>query len=237
MPRLSTFWVSGERENFSLNLNRLITVTLLISVPASLAFYLYSFDLLDVLFSVNSSAVGAEMLICLSLGVCSLTLLTVMNTALESQGRVGVTVFSLLIGAATKFAVSYLLIGVSGLGILGAPIGTVISYTVSLIISFCALEITGIRTRALRICAKDYLIGLVCFLPPYKLIYSSGAIASSFWSMTVSLAVSGVLYLMVLGVSYLFFSRDKCLMCTKKHTSGYKNGRFFEKCDEKRCNY
>lgn len=237
MPRLSTFAVNGEGEDFRLHLHRLIGVTLFISVPASLAFYLYSFDLLDVLFSVNSSAVGADMLICLSLGVCSLTLLTVMNTALESQGRVGVTVFSLLVGAATKFAVSYLLIGRSGLGILGAPIGTVISYTVSLIISLFALELSGVRTRAIGRCIGNYLIGLVSFLPPYKLIYCSGAMSSSFWSMIFALAISGALYLMFMVFGYSFFSDGKCLICTKKHTGGYKKGRFFEKCDENGCRY
>ena len=237
MPRLSTLAVRGDTREFGTQLRGLTLVTLLVSVPASLSFFLYSFDLLDVLFAVNSSAVGADMLISLSLGVCSLTLLTVMNTALESQGKVGVTVFSLLAGAATKFTVSYLLIGRSGFGILGAPIGTVISYTVSLIISLTALEISGVKTRSLAMCALNYLIGLAAFLPPYRMIYCSGFFTSSFFAMLISLALSGVLYIALIISCYLIFFRGKCLICTKKHTGGYKNGRFFEKCDEKGCNY
>ena len=238
MPRLSRLSVKGERREFELQLKNLLAVTLLISVPASLAFFLYSFDLLDVLFSVNSSAVGADMLICLSVGTCSLTLLTVMNTALESQGRVKITVASLLLGAATKFIASYLLIGRSGIGILGAPIGTVISYTLSLAVSLCALELSGIRTRALRMSAVICLAGLVAFLPPYKLVYSRGAVmGSSFLSMAVSLCLSGVFYLLLLGAVFVISRRGECLICTKKQGDRYKNGRFFGKCDEKGSTY
>ena len=238
MARLSTLAVKGDMRKFELQLRNLVVITLLVSVPASLAFFLYSFDLLDVLFSVNSSAVGADMLICLSLGMCSLTLLTVMNTALEAQGRIKITVASLLLGALTKIATSYLLIGKSGIGILGAPIGTVVSYTLSLAISLCALELSGVKTCALRTCFVVYVVGLISFLPPYKMIYSVGKIAgSSFFSMLFSLAISGVIYIFLLSVAYVFLRRERCLICTKKRTSAYKNGRFFGKCNEKERNY
>ena len=238
MPRLSTFAVNGDVKNFESYLSKLLCITLLITVPASMAFYFYSFDLLDVLFSVNSSAVGADMLICLSLGLGSLTVLNVANTALESQGRIKITVASLLVGALTKFAVSYLLIGKSGIGILGAPLGTVASYTVSLAVSLFALEISGIRTRVVRMMALTYVIGTVSFLLPYKAVYSSGLTTrSSFLAMIISLAISCSIYVLLLCVWYLIFNRCECLLCTKKNTLRYEIGRFFGKCDEKGCNF
>ena len=203
MPRLSNIAVKGDKQSFLSELNRLLIITILISVPASLTFYFYSFDLLDVLFSVQSSAIGADMLICLSLGVCLLTSLTVINTALESQGKIGITVMSLLLGALTKFAVSNILIGRGGLGILGAPIGTVISYAVSLFISVFALELSGIKAYPILKNIGIYIIGIVSFYPPFKLIYSRGISESSFISMVIALLTSGVLYIAFLVSSYL----------------------------------
>ena len=153
MPRLSSFDFEGKKEEFVLALNRLLLITLFISVPASLSFYFYSFDLLDVLFSLQSSTQGADMLIAISLGVCFLSALTVINTALESQRKISATVISLLVGCAVKLTVSYTLIGNSEVGILGAPIGTVISYAVSLAISLLILEKGGVRIHAIsKIC-------------------------------------------------------------------------------------
>lgn len=202
MPRLSNLSVKGDKERFLSELNKLLLITLIISVPASLSFYFYSFDLLDVLFSVQSSAIGADMLICLSAGLPLLTSLTVVNTALESQGKIGITVISLLLGAMTKFLVSYALIGRGGVGILGAPIGTVVSYAISLCVSVFALELSGVKTHAIF---KNVVIlsgGIISFYLPYKSIYSIGVGSNSFVSMAISLFASGMLYLMYVVLLY-----------------------------------
>ncbi len=219
MPRLSSSASNGELDNFKSELNKLLTITVLISVPSSLAFFFYSFDLLDVLFSVQSSAIGADMLIFLSMGVCLLTVLTVINTALESRGQIGVTVFSLLLGAATKIVISYLLIGRSGLGILGAPLGTVISYAVSLFISLLVLELSGVKTRAVAISITAYLVGIIAFYPPYKLIYSTGVAKQSFLSMMFALSVSGLIYgAMMLLIHAVVCKRRMFNMHKKAHS-------------------
>lgn len=216
MPRLSRIAIKGDNAEFKQELNKLIMITLVISVPASLIFYFYSFDLLDVLFSAHSSAIGADMLICLSAGLCLLTALTVVNTALEAQGRIGVTVTSLMIGAITKFIVSYILVGQSSLGILGAPIGTVVSYAVSLSISLVALERVRVKSRVLLKLITLYLIGIISFYPVYKLLYSVGAVLhSSFLSMALSIAISSLIYLAIALFAYVLLLKCKCLKCTK----------------------
>ena len=220
MPRLSNIAVIGDKQHFHSELNKLLMITILISVPASLGFYFYSFDLLDVLFSVQSSAIGADMLICLSLGLPLLASLTVVNTALESQGKIGITVLSLLLGAVTKFAFSYALIGRGNIGVLGAPIGTVISYALSLCVSIFALELAGIKTYAIF---KFFLIcitGIICFYPPYAMIYSVGACGSSLISMGISLFVSGALYVaFLIGIYFISKKVSMFNMHKKEHNT------------------
>ena len=203
MPRLSELYLSGKGKAFSDTLKKLLTITLVISVPASLAFYFYSFDLLDVLFSLQSSAVGAEMLVTLSLGLSLLATLTVVNTALESQSKIAATVFSLLFGCFVKLVLSYFLIGNGSFAILGAPIGTVISYAVSLSISLYFLERSGVRIHALTKLILLYAVGIASFYMPYKLIYSVSLLGSSFFSMSLSLVVSLALYAISLALLYL----------------------------------
>jgi len=223
MPRLTNIFVKGENDRFISELNKLTGITLLISVPASLAFYFYSFDLLDILFSVQSSAVGAEMLAYLSFGVPLLSLLTVINTALESQGRITVTVLSLIIGAFTKISVSYVLVGSDTFGVLGAPIGTVVSYGISLIISFIALESSGIRTYALSKILGLYAIGFVSFYMPYRIIYCAVLTGNSLFAMMLSLSVSCLLFIIILCFVHLFLIRKNVFkMHKKKYGSLYE---------------
>ena len=216
MPSLAAMSHKGEEGGFLKTVNKLITITLLISVPSSLAFYFYSFDILDVLFSVQSSAIGASMLICLSFGVCLLSLLTVVNTALESRGKIGIATLSLLVGCIVKLFVGYILIGSSSLGILGAPIGTVISYAVSLVISLIALEGERVRTAAFLKLSGFYLVGYLCFIPAYKLIYSRGLFSSSFVCMAVSVFVSFILFCVVILIIYVVKTRLLILKMHKK---------------------
>ena len=204
MPKLSVLSAKNDRNEFSLTLNRLLTVTLLISVPASISFCLYSFDLLDVLFSVQSAAVGAESLIFLSIGLCFLSTLTVTNTALESKGKISSTVISLMFGCVVKIVASYTLIGIRGIGILGAPLGTVLSYALSLITSLIFLEATGVRTYAVVKMIVYGFVGALTFYLPYKMIYSTVLLGSSFLSMIASLAISVVCYFSVLFAGYIF---------------------------------
>ena len=207
MPRLSSLDLSKDRKGFSKSLNALLLITLSVSVPASLAFYFYSFDLLDVLFSLQSSVTGAPMLIALSFGVVLLSTLTVINTALESQRKITSTVFSLLFGCVVKTIVSYILIAHSQAGILGAPIGTVISYSASLAVSLMMLEGSGIRIYPILKVLLLYIIGLVSFYPPYKLIYSTSLLYTSFLSMSLALIISLVTFALLLMVVYLVFTR------------------------------
>ena len=216
MPRLASLDLEGKNEAFEMTLRRLLIITLFISVPASFAFYFYSFDLLDVLFSLQSSALGAQMLAALSLGVCLLAILTVVNTALESRRRIHCAVFSLVLGCIVKLAASYLLIGRASLGILGAPLGTVLSYAVSLTVSVMLLERSSVRARALRLSLAFFTIGIISFYPSYRLVYATSLIGSSFLSMLLSLTISAVLYLGLVFAAYIFFDGDRVFKMHKK---------------------
>ena len=218
MPKLSQSSIIKNREDFLRQANQLLFITIIVSVPASLSFYFYSFDLLDVLFTPQSSALGAEMLIILSTGLSLFTVLTVVNTVLESSGRVIITVVSLLAGSAVKLVSGYMLIGNTSVGIIGAPLGTVISYFVSLIISLAALETGGTKLHAILKLFGMTLIGIIAFYPPYKLIYSVNLFNVSFISMAFSIAVSCIAYISVIFIVHLLATKGTVF---KMHKNKY----------------
>ena len=216
MPRLASNEVLADKKRFSSLLNNLLFITLFIATPAMLAFFFYSFDLLDVLFSVQSSAVGANMLIFLSLGISFLSALTVINTALESQGRMMATFVSLLIGCIVKIVSGYSLIGNRSIGIIGAPLSAVISYFISLAISISFLKKSGVRILAFAQISVFSLIGLISFYPSYTLIYARNIMGNSLMSMILSIGVSMVMYILILCIIAKLFKEDNILKIYKK---------------------
>ena len=106
-----------------------------IAVPAALLFTFKSEELLMLIFEDSSAIISAPLLQLLAPGIIFMCFLTVINTALEGTGKTKIPMISLLIGSVVKLIISYILIGNAEYAILGAPIGTTLSYFVSFIIS------------------------------------------------------------------------------------------------------
>ncbi len=203
LPILTKRSVNGEEGVFVNLTSKLIHIVAVISVLSSCSFYFYSFDILDVLFSSALSARGAELLICLSFGIVFLSVLTAVNTALEAKGKISVTVFSLLIGAAVKMILGYFLIRTVHIGVLGAPIGSVISYFVSLAISVYYLNRCGVKINILFKIFTHMLLSIIAFLPSFVIIYARGIIRTDIISLTVSLSISILIYGVMLLIWFL----------------------------------
>ena len=211
LPQMAKLHFKGDSLAFAYETEKLMKIGALISAPFALIFYFYSFDLLDVLFSVNSSAIGAELLTFLSIGVFFLSLLTMANTALEASGRIKIAVISLLLGSAVKITISYYLMSKPSIGILGAPLGSTVSYFFSLLISLFAFEIGGTRIHFLRRCLFIALISASSFVLPYFCVYKQNLLHNSFLSMIFSILASMVTYSVILFIWYFAFDRRKLI--------------------------
>ena len=129
-----------------------------ISVPLTVLFMLFPVEILSLLFERGSVVLGAPLLSFLSVSVALISLLTLINTALEAKGAYVAPLISMLIGCAVKLAFSYSLVGKEGMEIIGAPIGTAASYLVSLGISI-VLYIH--KEGKISVIAKRFIIAVI----------------------------------------------------------------------------
>ena len=96
---------------------------------------------MSILFPSSDIIVGAALLRVLAPSIFFASSLLVINSTFESCGRVQLPLFCMTVGGVIKIALSYILIAKTDLGIVGAPIGSLVSYAVSLL---SALFIYGI---------------------------------------------------------------------------------------------
>ncbi len=222
-PKLTESHLKKDDSSFSKELNTSCYLMMLISAPAAFSFLLYSQSVLDVLYSTEAAKVGANMLSALSFGVILLSLLTLFNTALESKGRIRASVISLIIGSLVKSTLGYTLIGRGEIGILGAPLGTVVSYLISILISSFYLFKGDIRLNTFASCLSPILIASFSFIIP-KLLWLYFGLSDGFFSDFLLLCISFILYSVVVLLSNkdIIFMIKSNIFNKKRHVKAKK---------------
>ncbi len=171
LPHMTRLFVQGDRHGFRSFFRRVAYMCAMLVLPFAGALMLFGEQVLSLLFTQESAALAAPMLTALAPAMIFMGLLTVVNTALEAAGHPRAALWSMLVGCAVKLPVSYVLLGQESYGILGAPIGTVISYGVALLVSLALLHrMRDVRISLLR-CLGLPLLNTALSLSVTRLLY------------------------------------------------------------------
>ncbi len=139
-----------------------LRVTLMAAIPAALGLAIFSRDILSLLFAGQPNAVAeaAPWLSCLALSVPAACLVTVTGGMLQAAGWANRPIVSMLVGVTIKTGISYFLLGDARVGMMGAPLGSLLCDSVIVI---CNLVFLSRHAPAMLPTARG-AVGL--FLPP-----------------------------------------------------------------------
>ncbi len=162
VPNLTRYHSEKNKTLFINEANKALKLTYFIIIPSSFMFMFFPYDILGLLFDGGSVSLGYVLLILLAPSILILGPLTIINTVLESTGKISLSVISLISGAITKLLINGILINFTNLHIYSAPISTLASYLVSLIISYFFVK----KDKELNIdymsSAKNYILPSIC---------------------------------------------------------------------------
>ena len=139
MPALASSFSRGDKSAFESHLGFAMKIAAFVSIPIDFGLTFYSKEVLCLVFEDADATVAAPILSIGAPTVVFMSLLAVVNSALESAGVVRAPIYSMLIVGVFKLFVSYYMIGSDRFGISGAPIGTAVCYAVALGVSVCLL--------------------------------------------------------------------------------------------------
>ncbi len=138
-----------------------LRLTLLIAIPAAIGLSVFSEDVLTFLFGTQPEAVcmATPWLTCIAWSVPMSCLITVSGAILQGAGHAARPVISLVCGTTAKAVLAYILLGLPSVGMMGAPISTLVCDSVIVIVNFAfmAYLIPGILPSV-----KDFW-GLIAF--------------------------------------------------------------------------
>jgi len=172
-----------------------LAFTAFVSAPITIGLMIFPKEILDLLFKNSETNVGAALLTVLLPSIFFSSLLVNVNTVLEAAGKVKTPLVSMILGSIVKVLISNYLITQTDLGVIGAPVGTVISYAAALIVSLL------IYTKKF----KSTFPIVSTNLPPHAIAFLSVGISRIFYDKTsggqgfllISIALSAVIYLTI----------------------------------------
>ncbi len=221
LPLVSKNSVKFSREAISENISGALKVIMIFAVPVSVLFVFRSYEILSILFEDSSAVMAAPTLIILAPGILAMSLLTVINTTLEGIGKTKIPLLSLLFGSIIKLTVTAILISNGSLGILGAPLGTTISYFASF--AFSAIYIAGHERVKLGVWRSIYsiLLSSAIALTISSLIKIKLPSGIAFYIFEMSLFI--LVYLLIMGIINFKSIKRKFFVtkCTKKPKINY----------------
>ncbi len=129
IPRLSAAVECGSAGEQARAVNGASRLTAFLAVPSALGVFIYSEEILGILFATQKSAVQicAPLLSALGASVFFACMISMTNAVLQSYRRTLFPIASLSVGALVKAISAYVLIGSPQIGALGAPISTLLS--------------------------------------------------------------------------------------------------------------
>ncbi len=137
VPKLSAAIARGSENAQSRVMLTSLRITSFLAMPAAFGVSVYARDILGILFSGEREAVAmsAPLLSVLGVSVLFSCMISTTNAILQSYRRAGLPIISMSVGALLKLISAYILIGIPEIGILGAPLSTLLCDTAVTVIN------------------------------------------------------------------------------------------------------
>ena len=198
LPAITTAYAKKDKALMAETEKNAIDMTSLIAAPIVVGLLIFSKEILTMLFKNSNIDIGAPLLIILTPAIIFSSLLMMINSILESYGYVKAPMISMLFGGVAKIFASYILIRNSNFGIKGAPLGTVISYCIALIVS---LIIYSKKTN----CSINLIRPFIHFyLPSFVIIVFAKLLYKALF-VHFGLVFSLILSIVLVGILYSFY--------------------------------
>lgn len=128
VPLLAAAICSGNKAEEKSMLQSSFKITAVFAIPASFGICAFSAQILDLLYGNNADAVelASPLLAVLGISVLLSCMITVSNAVLQAYDRAGKPIISMIVGSVVKLISGYILIGIPGINIMGAPISTLL---------------------------------------------------------------------------------------------------------------
>ena len=203
VPMVSASNRTGNRKELHNNISLGLRMTTIIAIPSAVGMFVLAAPILLLLYPAQeASALGAApCLQVMALGFVFLSVITTATGALQGIGKQVIPVINLFISVLIKFAITWMLVSIPSVNVVGAAIGNTVAYILASMLDIAALKkFSGVKLSVKMIIVKPLIsalvMGVVVFFA-YKglfMLLGSNGVATII-SVFVGIAVYGIMVL------------------------------------------
>lgn len=165
LPVLTTVWIEKNQLEIKKNVESMVKVVALISMPAGIGITALAGPILRLLYmdAPSEVAIATPMLTILGIAAIFTGLTTPMTNMLQAIGKQNIPMRNIAVGAVLKIIVNIVLIGIPSINIVGAAVGTFVCYAYYFFSSFYALnKYSGAHIDIKNVLLKPLLAAVAC---------------------------------------------------------------------------
>ncbi len=213
VPAVASFAIKKDFSGLEKTVQNGLRIGLIIGLPCSVGLVVLAQPIMQLLYPMQLETVEmtGKILGILGWGVVFLSTFQISTGILQGLGKQIIPARNLALGATVKAVLTYVLVGIPALNIMGAAISTVTSYMVSALLNYTSLiKYSGAKINYKDVFVKPIIsvvvMGIVTKLS-YLLLAPLGNIA------TISaIAIGGLVYAVMLLITKTFSEADFELM-------------------------
>ncbi|MBR3868672.1 MAG: polysaccharide biosynthesis protein [Clostridia bacterium] len=238
IPVLAEAWTLKNKLMIRSSIESVMRVAMLISLPTGIGMAILSRDLLNIMYGMSDSiSISATVMTLYGCFTFIMAAAQPLINMLQAIGRADIPMKSVSIAAVVKVVINFILIGIPGINIMGAIIGTFCFYLITVSVNINALiKETGVKLNYKSVFFKPLFCSLMCGLAAWATtglcknfmpVFECGSRVSN---NTVS-AIIGIFAAVLVYVLALLFTKTIVKDDVKMLPKGEKICKILEKYD------
>ena len=145
LPNVAAAWTSHNRHRIKSSIDTVLRLTTLIAIPAGIGLSVMSNEVLTLLYPLrlNEVAIAAPLLRVMGITVIFVCTCASCHSILQGIGKERLPLIFMLIGAAVKLIMNYIFVAVPSFNIQAAPYGSLVCYTLIMVMDIVAINHYG----------------------------------------------------------------------------------------------
>lgn len=209
IPMIRSTLAQNDTARTSVYMHTSIRISSIMAVPCALGMSVMAHPIIRLIFGADIADTGAPLLTLLAPAIFFVCLLSVSNALLQANGYERKPIFSMIAGAAVKLVLTYILVGIPGIGMSGVPISTFFCYlTVSVMNVYFLVKYVHVRLDFDRMFLRPLLSGVACAVSAYAVYYLLSAIVNYAVSMFAGIIVGAIVYVVIIFATRTISEED-----------------------------
>jgi stage V sporulation protein B len=191
VPAIASAYAIGDKKQAQSTASMALKVTTVFALPCAVGLSVLANPILMLVYH-NPSATNS--LSILGYAVVFVSLVMVSNSILQAMQKERIPVINMVIGGLFKIIINYILVGIPGININGAPIGTICCYVVILVLNLSFI----IKETKIKLSIKEFIFKPVLSV----IVMGASVILCTYLFRSMHYAISTLMSILIGAIVY-----------------------------------